>query len=113
MKVLANGVWQTTNFLVDASQPWEVTRVVTKYMRKGSFYLFNTKLEELTIQTCVQHVVEDGSNTILLVRDADLNNLQHSLSGNQLVFEPNVGGSSEHNREDSLERPARRPRPGT
>jgi hypothetical protein len=82
-------------------------------MRKGSFYLLNTKLEELTTQTCVQHVIEDGSNTILLVRDADLNNLQHSLSSNPPVLKPNGGGSSEDNQESELERPARRLRPGT
>jgi hypothetical protein len=87
--------------------------MVTKYMRKGSFYLLNTKLDELAIQTCVKNVLADGTNTILLVKEYDIDKLRRSLSANLPVPEPNLAGSSERDQEVSLERPARRRRPRT
>jgi hypothetical protein len=112
LKVLNRGVWQTVTLLVNPSEPWDVTCVVPKYMRKGQFYLFNTKLDKLTLQTCFKDVIVDRTNTILLAVEADIDKLRRPLKANPPVSEPNLDGSSEGNRETSHERPARRPRPG-
>jgi hypothetical protein len=113
LKVLEHGVWQTVTLLVDPSEPWAVTRVVVKYMSKREpFYPFNTKLDRLTLQTCFEDVLADGTNTILLVTEADIDKLRPSLAANTPVSEPNLDGNSEGSRETSHDRPARRPRQG-
>ncbi len=50
----------------------EVERVAIKYMRKG-FRLFDKHLNILTPRNCLEAATLDGSNTILLVREADIN----------------------------------------
>jgi hypothetical protein len=83
--------------------------MVTKHVRKD-YHILNTKLKELTLQTCVQNVLEDGTNTIILVKTDDLHDFQRFLSANPPKLEPNLDVSSERNREALLERPARRRR---
>jgi hypothetical protein len=82
--------------------------MVTKHVRKN-YHILNAKLKELTLQTCVQSVLEDGTNIIVLVRTDDLHAFQRFLSPE---LEPNFNGSSERDRETLLERPARRRREG-
>jgi hypothetical protein len=87
--------------------------VVANYMRKAErFYPFNTKLDMLTLQTWVEDVLADRTNTILLVTEADIDKLRRPLTANPPVSEPNLDSSSEGSGETSHERPARRPRPG-
>ena len=83
--------------------------MVTKHVRKD-YHILNAKLKELTLQTCVQSVLEDGTNIIVLVRTDDLHAFQRFLSANPPELEPNFNGSSERDRETLLERPARRQR---
>jgi hypothetical protein len=105
-------VWQAGTVLVDPSEPWEITRVVTKFMRRGSFYPFNTKFEKLTLQTCFKDVLADGTNTILLATEADIDKLRRPPIANPHMSKPNLDGNLEGSRETSHERPARRPRLG-
>ena len=83
--------------------------MVTKHVRKD-YHILNTKLKELTLQTCVQNVLEDGTNTIILVKTDDLHDFQRFLLVNPLELEPSLDGSLKRNRETLLERPARRRR---
>jgi hypothetical protein len=70
--------------LVDPSEPSEVKRIAIKYMRKGErMHIFDTTFRKLTPQTCFADVTEDGTNTILLIpeREIDTDNLSSSVSG--------------------------------
>jgi hypothetical protein len=54
-----------------------------KYMRKGErMLIFDTNLRMLTPQTCFEDVTADGTNTILLIpeRDIDTDNLPSAVS---------------------------------
>lgn len=54
--------------MVDPKEPSEVKRVAIKYMRKGTgMGIFNTKNRALTPQTCFERVTSDGTYTIHLV----------------------------------------------
>jgi hypothetical protein len=85
--------------------------MVLKQTRNG-YRTFNTKLEELTFETFVKNVLANRTNTILLVKNEDINNLRRSLSANPPILESNLDRSLKDDREISLERPARRPRQG-
>jgi hypothetical protein len=95
------------NWSIDPSELWDGTRTVRKYMSKG-FYPFNTKLELLTLQTCIKSVLADGTKAILLVKKEDINSLRRPLSVDPLVSEPTLANSLERSQKISLERPARR-----
>jgi hypothetical protein len=69
--------------LVDPSDPSEVKRIAIKYMRKGErMHIFGTNFRMLTAQTCFEAVTADGTNTILLIpeREIDTDNLSISVS---------------------------------
>jgi hypothetical protein len=48
--------------------------VVLKQIR-NRYLIFNTKLKELTFEIFLKNVLIDRTNTILLVRNKDINNL--------------------------------------
>jgi hypothetical protein len=56
---------------VDPSDPSEIERVAVKYMRKH-VRLFNTKLNILTPADCFEAATADGSNTIFLIPEAEI-----------------------------------------
>ncbi|PMD28826.1 hypothetical protein L207DRAFT_642847 [Hyaloscypha variabilis F] len=78
------GAWKLANaLLVDPSDPSEVKRIALKYMRKRErIHIFDTNLRMLTPQTCFQDVKADGTNTILLIPelDIDTDNLLSAVS---------------------------------
>jgi hypothetical protein len=72
-KVQERGVWRTSRSLyVDPSDPSEVERVAVKYMRKG-IRLFDTELNILTPADCFEAATANGSNTIILIPEAEIN----------------------------------------
>lgn len=82
-KIRDRGGWRVVQDLeVDPSDPSEVKRIAMKYMRKWErMYIFDTNLRMLTPQTCFEDVTADGTNTILLIpeRDIDTDNLPSSV----------------------------------
>jgi len=74
--------WRTDrSLLVDSAEPFEVERVVKKYMRKG-FWPFYASFNPLVPRTCFQAVTVDGANRILLIPEYDIRiNNQLVLSG--------------------------------
>ena len=80
-KILEGEVLRTDrSLLVDPSEPSEVERVAKKYMRKG-IRPFDTLFNPLVPGTCFQAVTADGTNTVLLIQEYDINN-------QLVVFEP-------------------------
>jgi hypothetical protein len=78
--------------LVDPSDPSEVKRIAIKYMRKGErMHIFDTNFRMLTPQTCFEAVTADGTNTILLIpeREIDTDNLSSSMSRKQSDLQTN------------------------
>jgi hypothetical protein len=72
-QVRERGVWRTADsLLVDPSDPSEVERVAKKYMRKR-IRLFDTALNILTPRGCFEAALADGTNTILLIPEAEIN----------------------------------------
>ncbi|KAF2813239.1 uncharacterized protein BDZ99DRAFT_496279 [Mytilinidion resinicola] len=57
---------------VDPSDPSEVERVAVKYMRK-QVRLFDTELNSLTPRDCFEAATAQGSNTILLIPETEIN----------------------------------------
>jgi hypothetical protein len=57
--------------LVDPSDPSEVERVAKKYMRKR-IRLFDTELNILTPRGCFEAALVDGTNTVLLIPQAEI-----------------------------------------
>ena len=57
---------------MDPSDLSKVERVVVKYMRKGT-RLFDTELNILTLADCFEAATANGSNTILLIPEAEIN----------------------------------------
>ena len=81
-KIRDRGVWKVSHtLLVDPSDPSEARRVAIKYMRKR-IHMFDTSFRMLTSQTCFEDVTTDGTNTILLIPewDIDTDNLPTSVS---------------------------------
>ena len=76
-------MWRASHILnVDSSDPSEIERVAVKYMRKH-IRLFDTKLNILTPVDCFEAATADGSNTILLTLEAEINineELENSIS---------------------------------
>lgn len=71
-KVRERGVWRTAHSLdVDPSNPSEVERVAVKYMRKR-MRLFDTELNILTPRDCFEAATAEGSNTILLLPETEI-----------------------------------------
>jgi hypothetical protein len=67
---------------VDPSNPSEIKQVAVKYMRKH-VRLFNTKLNILTPTDCFKAATADGSNTILLIPETEIDitkELENSIS---------------------------------
>jgi hypothetical protein len=67
---------------VDPSDPSEIERVAVKYIRKH-VRLFNTKLNILAPADCFEAATTDGSNTILLIPEAEIDitkELENSIS---------------------------------
>ena len=67
---------------MDPSDLSEVERVAVKYIRK-QIRLFNTELNILTPADCFEASTADGSNTILLIPEAEIDiseELETSLS---------------------------------
>jgi hypothetical protein len=67
---------------MDSSNPSEIKRVVVKYIRKH-IRLFNTKLNILTLIDYFEAATADGSNTILLIPETEINitkELENSIS---------------------------------
>jgi hypothetical protein len=83
-KIRDRGGWRVIQDLeVDPSDPVEVKRIAMKYMRKGArMHIFDTNLRMLTPQKCFEDVTADGTNTILLIPewDIDTDNLLSSVS---------------------------------
>jgi len=78
---------------------------------KNGYLTFNIKLKELTFETFLKNVLINKINTILLIRNKDINNLRHSLL-NLLILESNLDSNLKDNREILLERLAKRLRQG-
>ncbi|ERF71962.1 hypothetical protein EPUS_06521 [Endocarpon pusillum Z07020] len=81
-KIRDRGVWKVPHTpLVDPSDPSEARRVAIKYMRKR-IHMFDTSFCMLTPQTYFEDVTADGTNTILLIPewDIDTDNLPTSVS---------------------------------
>ena len=78
---------------------------------KNGYLTFNIKLKELIFKTFLKNILIDRTNTILLVRNKDINNLQCSLL-NPPILESNLDGSLKDDREILLERLVRRLRQG-
>ncbi|CZR66318.1 uncharacterized protein PAC_16219 [Phialocephala subalpina] len=82
-KIRDRGGWRVVQDLeVDPSDPSEVKRIAMKYMRKWErMHIFNINLRMLTPQTCFEDITADGTNTILLIpeRDIDINSLPSSV----------------------------------
>ena len=57
---------------MDPSDPSEIERLAVKYMRK-QIRLFDTELNILTPADCFEAATADGSNTILLIPEAEIN----------------------------------------
>ncbi|KAH8600146.1 hypothetical protein B0O99DRAFT_668732 [Bisporella sp. PMI_857] len=78
------GTWKLANaLLVDPSDPSEVKRIAIKYMRKGErMHIFDTNL----------HATADGTNTILLIpeREIDTDNLLSSVCGKRSDLQTNL-----------------------
>jgi hypothetical protein len=67
---------------VDPSDPSEIERLAVKYMRKH-IRLFDIKLNILTPADCFESATADGSNTIFLIPEAEINiseELENSIS---------------------------------
>ena len=83
------GTWRFSHTLdADPANPSEVERVAMKYMRKG-IRLFDKNLVILAPKNCFEAATIDGSNTILLVRDTEMDiegKLESSIS--ELVSKP-------------------------
>ncbi|KAL6242584.1 hypothetical protein RBB50_010230 [Rhinocladiella similis] len=81
--------WRSSHTLdVDPAEPSEVERVAIKYMRKG-IRLFDKELNILTPRNCFEAATIAGSNTVLLVPEAEINideKLESSIS--ELVSRP-------------------------
>ncbi|KAF4626911.1 hypothetical protein G7Y89_g11248 [Cudoniella acicularis] len=122
-KIRGRGSWRVVQDLeVDPSNPSKVKRIAMKYMRKlGRMHIFDTNLRMLTPQTCFEDVTADGTNTILLIpeRDIDTDNLPSSvpekrsdLQTNSEVdlspLEPNPEDGKEDSEEDGEETVRRR-----
>jgi len=59
------------SLLVNPSDPSEDERVAKKYIRKR-IRLFDTELNILTPQGCFEAALADGTNTILLILEAEI-----------------------------------------
>lgn len=71
-KILDNGTWRDVQTLqVDRADPSEVARVAKKSMRKG-FRTMDTNMQLLAPDDCFEAATVDGTNTILLIPQADL-----------------------------------------
>jgi len=71
-KAREKGVWKDTSVLeIDPFDPSEVERVAKEMVRNG-MRLFDTELRLLAPQECYQEVVIDGTNTILLIPNAEM-----------------------------------------
>lgn len=71
-KILDNGTWRDVQTLqVDRADPSEVARVAKKSMRKG-FRAMDTNMQLLAPDDCFEAATIDGTNTILLIPQADL-----------------------------------------
>ena len=67
---------------MDPSDLSEIERVAVKYMRKH-VRLFDTKLNILTPTDCFEAATADGSNTILLIPETEIDiteELENSIS---------------------------------
>ncbi|ETN44757.1 uncharacterized protein HMPREF1541_10427 [Cyphellophora europaea CBS 101466] len=71
-KILDNGTWRDVQTLqVYRADPSEVARVAKKSMRKG-FRTMDTNMQLLAPDDCFEAATIDGTNTILLIPQADL-----------------------------------------
>jgi hypothetical protein len=109
-KIRDRGVWKVSHtLLVDPTDPSEARRVAIKYMRKR-IHMFDTSFRMLTPQTCFEDVTADGTNTILLIPEGDIDtdnfpsavsqkrpDFQTSSEADLSVAEPNLedGGEGE------------------
>lgn len=77
-KVKERGTWKLSHsLLVDSSDPGEVKRVALKYMRKN-INIYDKNERMLSLQTCFEDVVCDGTNTIYLIPASERDNAEHS-----------------------------------
>ena len=76
-KVRERGVWRTAqSLLVNSSDLSEIERIAVKYMRKKEqMRVYDTDLNILTPQMCVQAAIANRGNILLLIpeRDIDIN----------------------------------------
>lgn len=81
-------IWRNVQTLwVDISDPSEVVRVAKKNLRKG-LRLFDTNMHLLTPDNCFEAVIEDGTHTIVLLPQNDLNISEQALdSANVLAYQ--------------------------
>ena len=71
-KIWENNIWRDVQSLqVDRSDPSEVARVAQKSMRKG-LRTFDTNMQLLVPEDCFEAATVDGTNTILLVPQREL-----------------------------------------
>lgn len=90
-KIRDRGIWKVSDtLLVNPSDPSEVRRIAIKYMRKR-IRMFDTSFRMLTPQTCFEDVTADGTNTILLIPDWDIDtgNPPNSVSEERTFLQTN------------------------
>ena len=96
-QVRERGVWRTADsLLVDPSDPSEVERVAKKYMRKR-IRLFDTELNILTPRGCFEAALADGTNTILLIPEAEIS-IDEELEASVSELVSNTNTERDHKR---------------
>lgn len=76
---------------MDPSDTSAVERMAVKYMRK-QIRVFDTNLHILTPRNCFEAAIADGRNTILLIRESDIN-IDGKLEASVTKLEFNDGPS--------------------
>ena len=71
-KIYDRGIWKhAATHAIDRSNHSEIEEAATKYVRE-KWRLFNTELRMLAPQQCYEAVIADGTNTILLIRESEI-----------------------------------------
>ena len=77
-KKFENGEWKRAHeVIVDPLEPSEVERVARKYLRKN-IAIFDTKEKALNARTCFERVTSDGTNTIYLKPDWEIDTKRYT-----------------------------------
>jgi hypothetical protein len=94
-KLVENGIWRDVQTLyVDPMDPSEVARVAKKNMRKG-LRTMDTNMQLLAPDDCFEAVTVDGTNTVLLIPQVDLD-IDDRLLASANVLGYTAIGDDEH-----------------